>query len=64
MADGAGNSENAAAATVMVAKQVCFDELANFHYFTDLSCFQQAAIHRNDVFKKANVPCLSEVKNA
>ena len=64
VADGAGNSANAAAAAVTVAKQVCFHELANFHYFTDLSCIQQAAIRRNEIFKKANVPCLSEVKNA
>jgi hypothetical protein len=58
--DSAGNSANAAATAVMVAKQVHFP-LNLVHAFTNLPLL---AIRRNDIFKKAKVPCLSEVKNA
>ena len=59
----AGNSANAAAAAATVAKRVSHSFIKHAYPVTYHRCWQ-AATHRNDIFKKADVPCLSEVKNA
>jgi hypothetical protein len=67
----AGNSANAAAAAVAtVAKWVSHGSIeyvnlqaVTYQYYIYYHCCWQAATHRSNIFKKADVPCLSEVKN-
>jgi hypothetical protein len=59
----AGNSANAAAAAATIAKRVSHGSIKLTHPVAYHCCWQ-AATRRSDIFKKADVPCLSEVKNA
>ena len=65
----AGNSAanaQAAAAAATIAKQVSHGSITKHAHPVAYhsSCCWQAVTRRNDIFKKADVPCLSEVKNA